>query len=151
MNKHSGRKNAKGGQEAGESPEDRVKTWFTHFSKLLGNTPEVEEPLKAIPAVYEGLDTDDGPFTLDEFKKVKTSFKLGKSAGPYGIPPEVFKYCDFDDICLNFCNKVLMQCDKPPQWYFMNIIPVPKSGDLSVTNNYRAISLTCIMAKYLID
>ena len=29
----------------------------------------------------------------------------------------------------------------------MNIIPVPKSGDLSNTNNYRGISLTCILAK----
>ena len=40
-----------------------------------------------------------------------------------------------------------MQCNKPPQWSFMNIIPVPKSGDLSVTDNYRGISLACIMAK----
>ena len=29
----------------------------------------------------------------------------------------------------------------------MNIIPVPKSGDLSITDNYRGISLTCIIAK----
>ena len=64
----------------------------------------------------------------------QTSLKLGKSAGPDGIPPDVVKCCDFDDICLNFCNKVLMQCDKPPQWSFMNIIPVPKSADLSVTD-----------------
>ena len=147
VNELSGRKNAKDGQVAGESPEERINTWFTQFRKLLGNTPEVEEPDETIPAVYEGLDFDDGPFTLDEFKRVKTSLKLGKSAGPDGIPPEVFKCCDFDDICLNFCNKVLMQCDKPPQWSFMNIIPVPKSGDLSVTDNYRGISRTCIMAK----
>ena len=74
--------------------------------------------------MHEGLDIDDGPFTLDEFKKVKASLKLGKSAGPDGIPPEVFKCCDFDDICLNFCIKVLMQGDKPPQWSFMDIIGV---------------------------
>ena len=29
----------------------------------------------------------------------------------------------------------------------MNIVPVPKSGDLSSTNNYRGISLICIIAK----
>ena len=29
----------------------------------------------------------------------------------------------------------------------MNIVPVPKSGDLSNTNNYRGISLICIIAK----
>ena len=136
MNELSGRKNAKDGQVAGESPEERVNTWFTHFSNLLGNTPEVEEPEETIPAVYKCLDIDDTPFTLDESKTVKTSLKLGKSTGPDGIPPEVFKCCDFDDICLNFCNKAHMQCDKPPKWSFMNIIPVAKSGDLSVTDNY---------------
>ena len=72
----------------------------------------------------------------------KTSLKLGKNAGLDGIPREVFKCCDFDDICLNFYNKVLMQCVKPQQWSFINIIPFPKSGDLSVTDNYRGISLT---------
>ena len=29
----------------------------------------------------------------------------------------------------------------------MNIVPVPKSGNLSNTNNYRGISLICIIAK----
>ena len=79
MNELSERKNAKDGQVAGESPEERVNTWFTHVSKLLGNTPEVEEPderEREIPAAYEGLNIDDGPFTFDEFQKVKTSLKL---------------------------------------------------------------------------
>ena len=80
VNELSERKNAKDGQVAGESPEKRVNTWFTHFRKLLGNTPEEEEPDETILAVYEGLDIDDGPFTLDEFKRVKSSVKLGKSA-----------------------------------------------------------------------
>ena len=79
VNELSGRKNAKDGQVAGESPVERVNTWFTHFRKLLGNTPE--ELDETIPAVYEGLDIDDCPFTLNEFKRVKTSHKLGKSAG----------------------------------------------------------------------
>ena len=73
VNEMSGRKNAKDGQVAGESTEESVNIWFTHFRKLLGNTPEVEEPDETIPAVYEGLDIDGGPFTLDECKRVKTS------------------------------------------------------------------------------
>ena len=147
----SGRKNAKDSHIAGESPEEWVNTWLTHFSKLLGNTPDVEEPDETIPAVYEGLDIDDGPFTLHEFKKVKTSLKLRKSAGLDGIPPEVFKCCDFDDICLDFCNNILMQCHKPQQWSFMNIIPVPTSENLSVTNNYRGISIREVLDLKLME
>ena len=30
---------------------------------------------------------------------------------------------------------------------FTNIVPVPKFGDLSKTDNYRGISLTCIIVK----
>ena len=37
--------------------------------------------------------------------------------------------------------------DKPNLWSYMNIIPVPKSGDLSKPDNYRGISLICIIAK----
>ena len=54
---------------------------------------------------------------------------------------------DFDNICLDFCNQALIKNDKPDLWSCMNIIPVPKSGDLSKTDNYRGISLICIIAK----
>ena len=53
VNELSGRKNAKDSQVAGESPEERVNTWFTYFRKLLGNTPEVQEPDETIPAVFK--------------------------------------------------------------------------------------------------
>ena len=147
VNEVSGRKRAKEGQVSGDSPEERVATWFTHFKKLLGETPDVEDPDEEIPNIFEDLDINDEPFTLEEFRKVKTSLKLGKAAGPDNIPPEVFKCCDFDEICLQFCNDALTENDKPDLWSFMNIIPVPKSGDLSNTNNYRGISLICIVAK----
>ena len=34
-------KKTKEGQVSGNSPEERVTTWFTHFKNLLGNTPDV--------------------------------------------------------------------------------------------------------------
>ena len=33
--------------------------------------------------------------------------KTGKAAGPDGIPPEALKYCDLDEIVLQFANKLL--------------------------------------------
>ena len=122
-------------------------TWFTHFKKLLGNPPEVEDLDEEIPNIFEDLDINDSLFTIEELKKVKSLLKIGKAAGPDAIPPEVFKLCDFDNICLDFCNQALIKNDKPDLWSYMNIIPVPKSGDLSKTDNYRGISLICIIAK----
>ena len=147
INEMSGRKRAKEGQVAGNSPEERVRSWFTHFQDLLGSHPTVEGAEEEIPAVLIDLNIDDGPFTAAEFIRVKSTLKQGKSAGPDDIPPEVFKNCNLDDIILDICNLALMNNNKPDIWSLSNIIPVPKSGDLSKPDNYRGISLTCIIAK----
>jgi hypothetical protein len=131
VNNISGRGAAKAGQIEGTTADTRVKTWFTHFKNLLGNPPEVEDEEEDIPQIFTDLDINDGPFTMQEFAKVKRSLKKGKSAGPDGIPPEI----------------ALMKNDKPEQWSWSNIIPVPKSGNLTKADNYRGISLTCIIAK----
>ena len=74
----SGRKKSKESQVSGDSPEERVATWFTHFKKLLGETPDVDDPDEEIPNIFEDLEINDEHFTLDEFRKVKSSLKLGK-------------------------------------------------------------------------
>ena len=48
---------------------------------------------------------------------------------------------------MKFANRILATGDKPEQWSVINIIPVPKSGDLGLANNYRGISLTAIACK----
>ena len=147
INEISGRKKSKEGQVTGTSADERVSTWYSHFRHLLGSAPNVENEEEDIPDILTNLNIDDGPFTAAELARVKSSLKQGKSAGPDGIPPEVFKYCQLDDITLEMCNLVLMNNEKPDQWSLSTIIPVPKSGDLSKTDNYRGISLTCIIAK----
>jgi len=107
----------------------------------------VEDLDEEIPNVFEDLNINDDPFTMEEYRRVKSALKLGKAASPDDIPPKVFKTCDFDEICLEFCNEAPIKDEKPELWSFMNIIPVPKSGDLSKTDNYRGISLICIIAK----
>ena len=86
VNEITGRKKAKEGQVSGNSPEERVNTWFTHFKNLLGNQPDVDDPDEAIPTVFDDVDINDEPFTMEEYKKVKLSLKLCKVAGPDSIP-----------------------------------------------------------------
>ena len=71
----------------------------------------------------------------------------GKQCGPDNIPPEVPKQCDLDDIILKFANNLIENQSKPKQWSEIDMIPIPKSGDLSNTQNYRGISLTSVIAK----
>ena len=71
----------------------------------------------------------------------------GKSPGEDGIPPEVLKRCQLDDIIIKFCNDALLRGRKPAQWSTLNHIPIPKSGDLRRGKNYRGICLSSIVAK----
>ena len=82
-----------------------------------------------------------------EYKLAKEVIKKGKSCGVDEIRPEVLKRCNIDDIILYFCNKALLDKMKQKQWSILNIIPIPKKGDLSLGSNYRGISLTSLVAK----
>ena len=77
-----------------------------------------------------------------KLKKVKSSLKQDKSAGPVGIQPEVFRNCDLDDLLLNICNRALTMGEIASQWSISTIRPVLKSGTLTKADNYHGISLT---------
>ena len=56
-------------------------------------------------------------------KKIKT----GKAVGPDGIPPEILKYYDIDEI---------INLDRLDQWSEDNLLPIPNGDNLSQVNNY---------------
>ena len=60
---------------------------------------------------------------------------------------EVIKYVPIDKIVLNIINKSYINSEQPDLWNISNIVPIPTSGDLTKTDNYRGISLTSTMAK----
>ena len=109
--------------------------------------PNVLEKDEDITTIFTGVNIADGLFAMQELKKVKCSLKQGKSAGPDGSPPEVFKNCDFDDFLLSICNRSLTSGEIPSQWSVSTITPIPKSGTLTRADNYHGISLTCILSK----
>ena len=84
---------------------------------------------------------------MQEVAEAKTH--EGKAPGEDGIVPEVLKRANIDDILLKFSNKLLMNGELPQHFSTLNIIPIPKSGDLSKTTNYRGIALTSLVAKMI--
>ena len=147
INDISGRKASAKGQLKGDTQKERVKNWFNHFKNLLGSPPDIDDEEEEITPVLEELDIKTGPFDQEEYEKAKKSLVEGKSCGEDGIQPEVLKRCDMDAIILSFCNNALVKGEKPSQWSVLNIVPIPKSGDLSLSGNYRGISLSSIVAK----
>ncbi|XP_063680102.1 uncharacterized protein LOC134815494 [Bolinopsis microptera] len=102
-----------------------------------------------IYSIHPPLNIEDGPFTIEELRLAKKQIVEGKAYGDDGISPEVMKRVDIDDVILKFCNDALCDGLMPDQWKLSNIVPVPKKGDLTKTDNYRGISLTSIVSKTL--
>ena len=102
INSISGRKTAKKGILKGKDREDRLKQWYDHFSNLLGKEPDVTgNPDEEIPPVLEINNIKTGPFDQKELSAAVKNLTEGKSPGPDGIPVEVFKRCEIDDITLS--------------------------------------------------
>ena len=98
---------------------------------------------------FNDLNISTNPFLLTDLREANALIKKGKVHREYGIAPEVLKRCDLDEIVLDFCNKALVDKIVLEQWRISNIIPVPKKGDLTDTNNYRGISLMSLVAQVL--
>ena len=147
VNTITNRKTMPSGKLKGKSPEERKKQWLTHFRNLLG-TPDKNPPIENIPLIFKNsIIIEDGVFTLEELREAKKQLRFGKAPGEDGIMPELLKIVDIDDIILRISNKFYMEKQMPDQLGILNLLPLPKSGDLSKTENYRGIALTSLIMK----
>ena len=89
--------------------------------------------------------------TPDEVCEVFKTLNTNKSPGPDGIPSKLLKgllgnnffidsVAKFFTFCLN-CEKI------PSIWKIAYVIPIHKGGSLHCAQNYRPISLTCVLCK----
>ena len=95
----------------------------------------------------------------DSFKDFKINFRTvrsilkslnaNKSFGPDGISGKILKKCAFSlAYPLSLLFNLSYNCGQIPQeWKLANVVPVHKKGDKSCVENYRPISLTCLIMK----
>ena len=147
VNEVTERKKTFCGLTEGGSAEGRLACWKNHFVRLLGQPPDVPDEDPEINQVHPLLPIPVESFTMDELKQAKAS--EGKACGEDGIAPEVLKRVDIDDEVLEFYNNALHEGRIPDHWKQLLIVPVPKKGNLTKTDNYRGIALTSVVSKTL--
>ncbi|VDP23276.1 unnamed protein product [Heligmosomoides polygyrus] len=84
------------------------------------------------------------PWTQEEVRKAIGKMKLGKAAGPDGVPVEAWKV--LGDLGINwltqFLNRITKEGKMPDDWRNSTIVPIFKQkGDASECSNYRGIKL----------
>ena len=149
VNEVTERKNTFCGLTEGGSAEGRLACWKNHFVRLLGQPPDVPDDDPVISQVHPPLPISVESFTMDELRQAKASISEGKACGEDGITPEVLKRVDIDDELLEFYNNALHEGRIPDHWKQLLIVPVPKKGNLTKTDNYRGIALTSVVSKTL--
>ena len=126
--------------------DDRLEAWKVHFQKLLNadnnnmKVSEVEKVFDIFPQISYG------DFSRNEVDVALKQMKNGKAPGLGGIPPEVWKLPKIRKILRSFCNETY-HGNRPDEWGISAITPIPKKGNLKLTDNYRGISLTQVAAK----
>ena len=129
--------------------ENRLETWKNHFKKLLN--AEVFQPSDTVETTIDLIFEINPEIRCDQFsqEEVDTAIKqmkFGKAPGLDCLPAELWKLPKIRKSLKVFCNDTL-NGNRPEEWGLSGIVPIPKKGNLTITDNYRGISLTQVAAK----
>lgn len=89
--------------------------------------------------------------SISDVHKALSALNPNKAMGIDGIGPKILKSCA-SAICIPLHHLFCLSLSSgiiPSQWKMHLITPVFKSGDRSIINNYRPISLLCCFSKVL--
>ena len=89
--------------------------------------------------------------TVNETFEALSALNIAKAMGCGNMSPKILKACATslcEPVALVF-NKSLSVSNLPTIWKCHKITPIPKSGDQGTIENFRPISLLCILLKVM--
>uniref|UniRef100_A0A8L8KRW8 Reverse transcriptase domain-containing protein n=1 Tax=Heligmosomoides polygyrus TaxID=6339 RepID=A0A8L8KRW8_HELPZ len=113
------------------------KRWEEYFKELLNE----EFPRREV----QGEQPTEGPipsWTQEEVRSAIAKMKLGKAAGPDGVPVDAWKVlgnCEVNWLT-QFFSRVTNEGKNPDDWRYSTIV-FEQKGDASECSNYRGIKL----------
>ena len=144
--------NITGRQKANHQPPTmQLSSLAEHFKSLL-HQPGLTNALPFGPDKEDALCTFT-PVTSAEVKTLLKNLVTDKAAGPDGIRPKELKTAaaQISDSLSAFFNESLASGQLPEEFKSGLLLPIFKSGKTNSqkAENYRGISLTCILSKVL--
>lgn len=121
------------------------------FSAYFQSVYVTPQHLVNQPNISTLIDSKKNYFTEDEVKTKISNLDVTKGPGSDNIPNLLLKKCS-DTICVpltKIFNKSLSTGNFPSKWKESYIIPIHKSGNKNLINNYRPISILNSMGKLL--
>ena len=131
------------------SADGRRERWAQHF-KDTWNVHSTVDPGAWTHLPQRDVEVSlDSPPTDEESIEARAKMSRGKAAGEDGVPPDLLK--ELDEENMELLHKILRDCwGRPPDtWRDEMIIPLFKGGKKQKTNpdNYRGIALLSVVGK----
>ena len=132
-----------------DTPEATNMRWREHFGRVLNIVSDFDvETLDSIdqrPVLGELADVPDRV----EIRKAMQALKNGKACGSSEVFAEMLKYGG--PVLLGKLQALLEEVWRagrvPQDWVDAILVPIPKKGDLSLTDNWRGIALLDVVGK----
>ena len=126
------------------NPRDQAILFNRFFADQFSDSS-----LYDIDIEWDNDDTNNIDFSLSKIRKLLHQVKPRKAPGPDGIHGMVLKNCAFG---LAYPLSMLFRVSYntgiiPVEWKLANVVPVHKKGTKADVENYRPISLTCLIMK----
>ena len=89
--------------------------------------------------------------TTEGTEKLLKNINTSKAVGPDNIPNRILRECatELAPSITNIFQRSLDSGCLPPDWTAANVSPIFKKGDRHLPENYRPVSLTCVLSKLL--
>ena len=100
---------------------------------------------------FTGCTVDDLSCSEADVYKVLSSIDVDKENGPYAISPRILKECaaELAPSITQLFNFSLDHSKLTSVWKSANVVPIHKSGERTLAENYRPVSITSILVKSL--
>ncbi|CAH1239463.1 Hypp5830 [Branchiostoma lanceolatum] len=132
-------------------PEEKAECFANIFAEK--STIPRDENDKDVPLVESKTASrlKNVVFWPKQVQKVLTKLDISKATGPDSIPARVLKHAapELSRPLAKLFQLLLNKHHMPKQWKVAHVIPVHKKNSKHDPNNYRPISLLCIISKVM--
>ena len=114
-------------------------------------TTEDSGPVPEMPEYDFKESRDDILITADGVRQLLAGLQPGKAAGPDGLPPRILSVAA-NELAVSLARLFRLTLDTgelPLEWKMAYVSPIFKKGSRMSPNNYRPVSLTCIVCKVM--
>jgi hypothetical protein len=130
INLLTGRKTKTSSKISGNTPEEKIDRWHTHFQSLLAKDTS-SDIYTSYPKVFNNLSFKTVPITKAKFNEAKKFLSMNIALGIDEIAAEVLIIDELEDILLNILEQARRISNTvPSEWLTSIKIPVQKKKTL---------------------